>query len=280
MSMPAAISEDIPFAEADFSAIAELLHSETGIFLGDNKKSLVYARLNTKVRALGFSQFSAYIRHIRAVENAAERQDMISTLTTNVTSFYREPHHFEDLSTRVLPPLLQLAKQGGRVRIWSAACSSGEEPYTIAFEVLRLAPEAAGYDLKILATDIDPAIVRIGQEGRYSKEIASAIPARLRPQFLTSVPSGFEVSNTAKSLISFRRLNLLDPLPFSGDFDVIFCRNVTIYFDPDTRDKTWQQVVSVLKPSGQLYAGHSERVSGPAAKLLKINGLTGYECLK
>jgi chemotaxis protein methyltransferase CheR len=205
-----------------------------------------------------------------------ERQEMISTLTTNVTSFYRESHHFEDLSARVLPNLLEKAKRGERVRIWSAACSSGEEPYSIAFEVLRQAPDASTFDLKILATDIDPEIVRIAERGEYAETAAKNLPRGIREKFLQDN----KVAPAAKALISFRQLNLLNPLPFSGDFDVIFCRNVTIYFDPRTRDKTWQQIVSVLKPDGQLYAGHSERVSGPAAKYLKHTGLTAYKCIK
>ncbi len=276
MSLSHAASVETEFSEADFAAIAQILHQETGIFLGDNKKSLVYARLSSHVRGLGFARFAEYIAHISAMPRNEARQAMISTLTTNVTRFYREPHHFEDLSTRLLPELLARAKRGARVRIWSAACSSGEEPYTIAFEVLRQAPDAGRYDLKILATDIDPEMVSKGARGTYAEAAIANVPQRVRQSFMT----GGEVGPEAKALISFRRLNLLDPLPFSGQFDVIFCRNVTIYFDPATRDKTWQQVVSVLKPGGQLYAGHSERVSGPAAKHLKNNGLTAYTCIK
>lgn len=276
MSLSHAARADAEFRDSDFAAIAQILHQETGIFLGDNKKSLVYARLSSHVRGLGFASFADYIAHISAMPRNEARQEMISTLTTNVTSFYREPHHFEDLSTRLLPRLLARAKRGERVRIWSAACSSGEEPYTIAFEVLRQAPDAARYDLKILATDIDPEMVSKAARGAYAETVVANVPQRVRQSFM----AGGDVGPEAKALISFRRLNLLDPLPFSGQFDVIFCRNVTIYFDPDTRDKTWQQVVSVLKPEGQLYAGHSERVSGPAAKQLKNNGLTAYKCIK
>ncbi len=264
------------FSDRDFSAIAEILHRETGIFLGDNKKNLVYARLNALVRRAGFGCFADYVAHVSARPPNAARQEMISTLTTNVTSFYREPHHFEDFSARVLPALLEKAKRGERVRIWSAACASGEEPYTIAFEVLRQAPDAGRLDLKILATDIDPEMVRRGARGVYAEAVAKQIPPHIRAAFLPENT----VAPAAKALISFRQLNLLNPLPFNGAFDVIFCRNVTIYFDPLTREKTWQQIVSVLKPGGQLYAGHSERVSGPAAKSLKLNGLTAYRCTK
>ena len=264
------------FSDHDFHAIAEILHKETGIFLGENKKNLVYARLNTLVQQSGFSDFAEYVAHVSARPPNRARQEMISTLTTNVTSFYREPHHFEDLSQRVLPTLLEKARRGERVRLWSAACSSGEEPYTIAFEVLQQAPDAGKFDLKILATDIDPEMVRRAERGVYSDSVTQKTPPHIRKTFL---PNN-KVAANAKALISFRELNLLDPLPFSGLFDVIFCRNVTIYFDPPTRDKTWQQIVSVLKPSGQLYAGHSERVSGPAAKSLKHNGLTAYKCIK
>lgn len=272
---------DGAFSDADFSAIAEILHQETGIFLGENKKNLVFRRLSNKVRDLGFAHFRDYVDRIRSSSHTPERQHMISTLTTNVTSFYREPHHFKDFSERLLPGLLNRARRGERVRIWSSACSTGEEPFTIAIEVLRLAPEAAKYDLKILATDIDPAVVATAQKGEYLWPAVQDIAPPIRHRFLTPSTNGaplYEVSEQARKIVTFRTLNLLAPLPFKGVFDVIFCRNVTIYFDQQTRARAWMQILKALAGDGQLYIGHSERVSGPAADKLKTNGLTAY-CL-
>jgi chemotaxis protein methyltransferase CheR len=270
---------DGAFSDTDFSAIADILYQETGIFLGENKKNLVFRRLSSKVRDLGFAHFRDYVDRIRSSPHNSERQHMISTLTTNVTSFYREPHHFKDFSERLLPGLLSRAKRGERVRIWSSACSTGEEAYTIAIEILRLAPEAAKYDLKILATDIDPAVVTLAKKGAYPWPAVQDIPPPLRHRFLTPPTNGaplYEMSEQAQKIVTFRTLNLLAPLPFNGVFDVIFCRNVTIYFDQKTRAKAWTQILKALAGDGQLYIGHSERVSGPAADKLKTNGLTSY----
>jgi chemotaxis protein methyltransferase CheR len=272
---------DGAFSDADFGAIAEILYQETGIFLGENKKNLVFRRLSSKVRDLGFAHFRDYVDRIRSSPHNSERQHMISTLTTNVTSFYREPHHFKDFSERLLPGLLNRAKRGKRVRIWSSACSTGEEAYTIAIEILRSAPEAAKYDLKVLATDIDPAVVALARKGAYLWPAVQDIPPPIRHRFLTPQTNGaplYEMSEQVRKIVTFRTLNLLAPLPFSGVFDVIFCRNVTIYFDQKTRAKAWTQILQALAGDGQLYIGHSERVSGPAAETLKTNGLTAY-CL-
>lgn len=206
---------------------------------------------------------------------------MLAALTTNVTRFYREPHHFEHLKTQVLPALLQEAKAGGRVRIWSAACSSGQEPYSIALSVLSLMPDAANYDVRILASDIDPNMIAEGQAGRFSHSALDPVPTAERDRWFNQEPNTdgerlWSAKEELKSLISFRQLNLIGEWPMKGTFQAIFCRNVVIYFDNETQSKVWNRFVPLLDVKGFLYIGHSERVNGPAAERLHPCGITTY----
>jgi chemotaxis protein methyltransferase CheR len=233
------------------------------------------------LRLLGLTKFSDYCDLIADTTNAAgktEREAMIAALTTNVTRFFREPHHFEHLKTKILPPLLAKAKAGQPVRIWSAACSSGQEPYSIALTILSLLPDAANYDIKILATDIDPNMIATGQAGLYEIESLSPVAADLRQRWFTSTEQSniCQVSAHLRALVSFRRLNLIGDWPMRGAFQAIFCRNVVIYFDNETQSKIWARMIPLLAPSGALYIGHSERVSGPAEAHLRSDGITTY----
>ena len=155
------------FDEEDFGRIAKMLHDDAGIYLPEAKATLVYSRLAKRLRALGLDSFRDYCTILTedGGRGAGERQQMLAALTTNVTRFYREPHHFDHLKAKVLPPLLEAAKRGARVRLWSATCSTGPEPYSMALTVLSLMPEAAQYDIRILATDIDPNVVATGKRG-------------------------------------------------------------------------------------------------------------------
>jgi chemotaxis protein methyltransferase CheR len=206
---------------------------------------------------------------------------MLAALTTNVTRFFREPHHFEHLKTQVLPPLLEKARAGERVRLWSAACSSGQEPYSIALTVLSLLPDAPRYDIKILASDIDPNMVAEGAAGVYGAAALEPVPAELRDRWFTPVAGkpgekSWGASEALRSLIAFRELNLIGEWPMKGRFHAIFCRNVVIYFNDDTQAQVWSRFTPRMEPGGVLYIGHSERVSGPAAAVLQPAGITTY----
>jgi chemotaxis protein methyltransferase CheR len=265
------------FSAADFRTIAQILLSETGISLGENKVNLVYSRLAKRLRALGLKTFREYCDLIQSANGETERGEMIAALTTNVTRFFREQHHFDHLKSEILPPLVAFAKKGGRVRIWSAACSSGQEPYSIAMTILGVMPDAGRYDIKVLATDIDPNMIAFGQEAIYSDSAAESIPTALRSRWFLSNGSGaFKAGDELRSLVSFRRLNLIGSWPMSGRFQAIFCRNVVIYFDHDTQAKIWERMAPLLEPGGALYIGHSERVTGSAERLLKSEGITTY----
>ncbi len=240
---------------------------------------LVYSRLVKRLRALGLSSFRDYCALIADASGVDERQKMLAALTTNVTRFFREPHHFAYLKETVLPPLLQAAKRGGRVRIWSAGCSKGQEPYSIAMTVLSMMPEANRHDIKILATDIDPYVLQEGRDGRYEKSELDDMPKSERARFFTDASgdgSLWSVSEEMRQLVSFKELNLIGQWPIKGPFDVIFCRNVVIYFNEETQAKIWGRYAGLLAPGALLCIGHSERLSGPAQNHFKPVGTTMY----
>lgn len=265
---------------ADFRQIAAMLHADAGIHIPEAKATLVYSRLAKRLRALGLKNFRDYCAIVAEHGGADERQQMLAALTTNVTRFFREPHHFEHLRKQVLPPLVEAAKRGGRIRLWSAACSNGAEPYSIALTVLSVLPTATSYDIKVLATDIDPNMVEEGSCGTYSDGALQPVPADLRLRYFTSTQGAegktWQASEALQSLISFRELNLIGSWPMRGKFDAIFCRNVVIYFEDATQAKLWSRFVPHLAPGGRLYIGHSERVSGPATPLFESEAITTY----
>jgi chemotaxis protein methyltransferase CheR len=260
--------------DKEFRRIAAILHEDSGIHLPEGKVSLVYSRLAKRLRALGLASFRDYCDLIASDAGADERQRMLSALTTNVTRFFREPHHFTDLAQSLRGGWLDHAKRGGKLRIWSAGCSSGEEPYTMALTILAEAPDAARYDIKILASDIDPMIVAKARAGTYSAEAVSPAPAAARERWMERQPDGsYAMGAEMRALISFRELNLMADWPIKGAFQAIFCRNVAIYFDEPTQERLWGRFAERLAPDGRLYIGHSERTADPR---LKSDGMTVY----
>ncbi len=272
------VEGEFVFTAEDFRHIAQTLHAHAGIALSEGKAALVYSRLAKRLRLLGLRSFRDYCALIEGVEGVDERQAMTAALTTNVTRFYREPHHFDHLRDHVMPELAARARAGGRVRLWSAACSNGQEPYSMALTVLDVLPEAADLDVRILATDIDPNMVAEGAAGVYSEELLSPVPASGRKHFepVAGRPGLFSADETLRRLVSFRELNLIGDWPMRGKFDVIFCRNVVIYFDDATQELVWGRFTPIMNPGATLYIGHSERVSGPATTQLQTCGLTAY----
>jgi chemotaxis protein methyltransferase CheR len=272
------VTGEFAFSAADFREIANVVKAESGIDLAESKATLVYSRLAKRLRALGIPSFSSYCDVVR--DDADERSRMIAALTTNVTRFFREPHHFEHLRKVILEPLADAARRGNRVRLWSAACSTGQEPYSMALTVLSAIPEAAQLDVRILATDLNPHVVAHGKRGLYQKEELGDVPPNLRAKWFAPVPGddrgALKIADEVRALVSFRELNLMGSWPFKGPFDAIFCRNVVIYFDRDTQNMIWQRLTRLLPDSGVLYIGHSERVSGPASGMLTADGITSY----
>ena len=271
------VEGEFAFTAEDFRHIAQTLHSHAGIALTEGKAALVYSRLAKRLRALGLRSFRDYCALIEGVDGVDERQAMMAALTTNVTRFYREPHHFDDLRDRVMPALAERARAGGRVRLWSAACSNGQEPYSMALTVLSVLPEAADLDVRVLATDIDPNMVAQGHAGLYSEETLEPAPATLWRRYFERADRGqWAAGPQLRRLVAFRELNLIGDWPMRGRFDVIFCRNVVIYFDEATQERVWSRFVPCMNAGATLYIGHSERVTGPAAAQLRPDGLTAY----
>lgn len=280
--MTAAAAQRIPepgaaLSARDFQAIANLLHRETGIHLPEAKRAMVEGRLAKRLRQLGIDGFAEYRALIEAPDGAEERTRMLAALTTNVTRFNREPHHFAALRRDVLPPLAARARSGGRVRIWSAACSSGEEPYSVALAILAALPEAAALDVRVLATDINADMVARGRAGRYGEGALDDVPAAERSRwFEPAEGGGWQARPALSALVSFRVLNLMGDWPMRGAFDAIFCRNVVIYFDAATQARLWGRIAALIPPGGHLFIGHSERLTGPAADLFRPVGVTMY----
>lgn len=266
------------FTARNFEAIATFLRAETGIALTEAKATLVYSRLAKRLRKLGLPDFDAYCAYVQTPQGAGERNEMLAALTTNVTRFFREPHHFDHLRRVVAPMLIETAKAGRRVRLWSAACSSGEEPYSIALTLLELFPDAARYDFRILASDIDPNILAKARAGVYREDAVEPIPAAMRDRWFAREGDRGErvwsVKEEVRSLIAFRELNLIGDWPMRGRFDAIFCRNVVIYFEEQTQAFLWNRFREQLTADGRLYIGHSERVDTPG---FASDGLTIYK---
>ena len=271
------VTGEFEFSVADFRVIADIAKTEAGIDLHESKATLVYSRLAKRLRSLGLATFAEYCATVRG--NDEERGNMIAALTTNVTRFFREPHHFEHLRKDILEPLADRVRKGGRLRLWSAASSTGQEPYSMALTVLSVFPDAAERDVRILATDLNPHVIAHGKKGQYRKEELVDVPQNFRSKWFESVPGepdSMRVCDAVRSLVSFRELNLMGTWPFKGPFDAIFCRNVVIYFDRDTQGMIWRRLSNLIVNDGALYIGHSERVSGPAVDMLQAGGITTY----
>ncbi len=273
-------SGDFSFSESDFRMIADLANAKYGLFLQPSKKALVYSRLAKRLRALKLQSFRDYCALLERPEGQQEHQHLLSALTTNVTHFFREMHHFDFLKSHLMPRLLEKCKAGESVRLWSSACSSGQEAYCMAATALSVDPNIARYDFRILATDIDPKMIISAKRARYPAEQVQAIPAEYRNVLIAngrSKDGHFEISAEVRSLVSFGELNLMEDWPMQRLFDVIFCRNAAIYFDKETQAKLWQRFESAMVDDGHLMIGHSERLSGPAMSALKSVGITTYQ---
>ena len=267
------VDGEFPFTIDDFREIAAILYEVSGIHLPEAKATLVYSRLAKRLRQLGLPSFAAYRALLNQSDSEAERSALLSSLTTNVTRFFREPHHFDALRQQVRTTLAPLARSGGRVRLWSAGCSLGHEPYSMAMALLAELPEACDLDVRILATDIDPLVVDRARRGEYTTDDVEPVPEALAARFLTRRDSGVQVAEPLRRLTSFGVLNLHAAWPMKGRFDAIFCRNVAIYFDDETQATLWNRFADRLNPTGKLYIGHSERAETPQ---LVTDGLTVY----
>jgi chemotaxis protein methyltransferase CheR len=253
-----------------YQAFADLLYNRCGIALGDQKEALVSARIGKRLRVLGLATYKDYLEIIKGVGPEAEKEftEFMNVMTTNTTHFFRENDHFDFMAEAVQN---MVAEGRTKIRIWCAASSSGEEPYTLAMTFLENSQGFRG-DCRILATDIDLNILAMAKKGEYSEEKMKGVSAQLRTRYFTSTGMGkdrlYRVNPTLSGMISFNRLNLAKPpFPMKGPFDIIFCRNVMIYFDNVVRKNLLAEFERLLRPGGYLMVGHSESMAGGLCNL-------------
>jgi chemotaxis protein methyltransferase CheR len=264
--------------DPEFDFIRHVVSENAGIVLGPNKRQLVQSRVARRMRELGIASYEAYCEHVRE-SGPEELVGLINALTTNVTSFFRENHHFEALAGYMLPEAMQRNSATRRLRIWSAGCSTGEEAYCIAMVASEVVPTMPRWDLKILATDIDSNVIAEAERGVYPLERVATIPeARLKRFFRRGTGSeegNVRIRPEVAQLVTFRPLNLMQEWPMRGPFDVIFCRNVMIYFDQRTRERLIERFARILAPGGYLCIGHAESIHGSSTPFKSV-GKTIY----
>lgn len=270
---------EIPLSDDEFVAIKQRVYRIAGISLSDAKRTLVISRLTKVVRGLGLRSFSDYVDFLDRGADADQVQTFVNALTTNLTRFYREEHHFAHLvdyvGTLIENPPRRGAGGKPRLRIWSAGCSTGQEPYTIALALMDAYPQLKRWDFRILATDIDTNVLKTASAGIYKKTDLAGLSAQRMAFFEKAGPDTVAIPRAIRELIAFKPLNLITEWPFKGPFDVIFCRNVVIYFDRPTQEKLFERMASVLSPSGFLYIGHSENLNSVNSRFDRV-GKTIY----
>ena len=254
-------TREFAFSDEDFNALRALVKEHTGIHLTDQKRELVYGRISRRLRALDLDNFRDY-RELLSDANGSEMVEFCNAITTNLTSFFRESHHFDYMRDQILASRIADPRASRRVRIWCAGCSSGEEPYSLAMTIRETIPDAGRWDIRILATDLDSEVLAKGERGLYAADrVRDMSPTRVARFFRETRHNGnpaYEVTPDLRQLISFKQLNLMTPFPMKGPLDAIFCRNVVIYFDKDTQRGLFARMSRLQLPGSILFLGHSE----------------------
>jgi len=254
--------------DGDFRRLCQAVYRHCGIHLTEAKRALVRTRLVKRLKATGRTDFHEYIEFVLSRNPEARREfgAMVDALSTNFTSFFREIAHFDYLRQSYLPQLMTQQPRGRRLRAWSAACSSGEEPYSLAITLLEESQGHGSWDIKILATDVSHRMLEIAQMCTYDAQRVAPLSTRQKQKFLVpNVIDGqkvYQVAPALRQMVTFRYLNLMESWPFQGPFDFVFCRNVMIYFDKPTQERLVNRIYDVLAPGGILCIGHSESLTG------------------
>jgi chemotaxis protein methyltransferase CheR len=267
-------------SDQEFRAFRELIFQEAGISLSDAKRALVCSRLSKRLRHFGFKTFSQYYEYLMSSDpDGEERLQMINCITTNKTDFFREAHHFDFLRQFFFPQVRERGLWGlpKRLRIWSAGCSSGEEPYSIGITAREFFASLPGWDVKILASDIDTEMLRTAEQGIYHAERLASVPAELmRRHFLRGRGEWkgyYRVRSELRELVTFRRINFAEESwPIHTRFDLIFCRNVIIYFNRETQRRLFERLAKYLHPYGCLMVGHSESLQWLSDMFVPMSG--------
>jgi len=271
--------------DSEFTEIRKLVFENTGISLAASKKELVKRRFTPRIKELGLNSFDAYVHYVKA-NHDQEISDFCNAITTNLTSFFRENHHYEFLEREAIPTLMKRNQQQGRkLRIWSSGCSSGQEAYCLAITIREFNSGLDRWDVKILATDLDEKCLSTARSGTYPVEAFEKVPKQLISKYFDETQELTKYKNTSRyqaiadlrQLITFNKLNLMtSQWPMKGEFDVIFCRNVFIYFDRETQHDLLLRYAALQAPGSYLCLGHSESIADPSAIGYKLIGKTTY----
>lgn len=261
MATTATTEREFEFTGVHFNKAKQELYDYAGIALAEHKQDMVYNRLVRRLRELGLDSFDEYFRCLDS--SPAEFTQFINALTTNLTAFFRERHHFDYVKDQILPALKDSGQQ--RLRVWSAGCSLGEEPYSLAMSLLEAGLDPASCDTRILATDIDSKVLASARTGVYEQSRVKALPEEtVHRWFLKGKNHNdgrVKVRPELQQMVTFKHLNLMDEWPMQGPFDFIFCRNVMIYFDQQTQARLLKRMANLLRPGGHLFVGHSEALA-------------------
>ena len=263
----------------EFNTISELSEKLTGIKLTESKKALIIARLSATLRKLDLNSFSEYINFLQTDGTQEDIKFFINRITTNETSFFREKHHFDFLKSKILHELLEQKISSGNLnlRVWSAACSTGEEPYSLAITILEYFKGKIGYDIKILASDLSTSVLDVASKGEYNiEDLKNSVPHDLIHKYFHKVNHEvYRINDEVKRLISFRQINFLDErYPLKSKVDIVFCRNALIYFDDTIRDMIVTRFYNHLNVPGFLFVGHSENLFRHSQKFKLISNTT------
>lgn len=260
-------------SEKQFKKVSQLVYRLCGINLKDGKEALVRSRLMKRLRTLEMGSFEEYIKYLESDKTGKEVGLLVDVMTTNKTSFFREVEHFNCLCQKILP---ELKRQ--RLRFWSAGCSSGEEPFSLAILLSEEIPDIRFKDIKILATDISTRMLEKARKAVYGEETLQDISPRYAQKYFIRIrkdpPRTFQVKDDVRAMVRLARLNLMESWPIKGPFNVIFCRNVMIYFDRQTQEKLINRFWDFLEPGGYLFVGHSESLSGVSHKFRYVQPAT------
>jgi chemotaxis protein methyltransferase CheR len=255
----------VELSSKQFEKVSRLVYRFSGINLKEGKEALVRARLMKRVRALRMQSIDAYMKYLQSQEGVGELGDMIDAMTTNKTGFFREAEHFNFMREKLLPEITN-----SKMRFWTAACSSGEEPFSLAITLRESLADIDSRDCLILATDISRRMLEAAWRAVYSQEAIRELPPPIIRKYFRKITNGanpsFQVTDPVRALVRFAWLNLMNPWPMSGPFNVIFCRNAMIYFDRGTQQKLITRFWDLLAPGGYLFVGHSEGLSGVSHK--------------
>ncbi len=273
------LEREFEFTRSDFDYLRQIVNSRTGIVVANEKIDMFYSRLARRVRQLGLENFKQYCDLIRNEKDGVEATQLINAITTNLTSFFREAYHFEFIVESLIPALLRADLKKRRLRIWSAGCSSGEEPYSIAITLNNLGLVAKGWDITILATDIDSNVLEHAAAGVYGADQIQSIPEQyVKSGFLRGKGGRFgkvRIKPEVRRMVEFAQLNLNSKWSVPEPMDIVFCRNVIIYFDKESKKFLVERVAENLKPGGYLFIGHSESLFGVSDRF-ELVGKTIY----